>query len=176
MHNIHGKDGIINRTGLPGASSNLIDCRNEDFWDDIEDGIRSTVKAFVSHGFYTVSSCQGHASSCSIRCISIIDERTKIRWIQQAVAEINMSNPRRNPIRYALLDKNPSYTLYSGIFSAPKIIDIALGHFLSEDTVANQNDLENYIITHTCAAIEEPLDPKLVDPYINNDAHYDVYS
>ena len=176
MHNTLGKDGIINRTGLPGASSNLIDCRDKDFWDDIEEGIRSTVHALISRGFFTVSSCQGHASSCSIRCVSIIDERERIRWIQRAIAEINMRCPQRAPIHYALLDKNPSFTLYDGEFKSPKVIDIAFGHYLAEDTLSLQRDFELFIMTHECVEICTPLDPRLVDPYINNDAHYDVYS
>ena len=175
MKNIRGKDGIINHTGCPGSPSELVDCRSDTFWDNIEEGIISTVRILVEKGFYTVSSCQGHLTSCPIRCVSVIGEIEDIRWFQYAVAEINRSLAVSRPIQYFLLEKQKKFTLYDGLFSNPQIIEISFGHFQHRETETKQKAFEEYIRTHDFHKIHSPLDEKLVDPYLQQGTHCDVF-
>lgn len=176
MSNIRGVDGIINRTGTPGAPSDIVDCRDDFFWDNIEDGIRSTVKAIVDKGFLTVSSCEGHASSCPFRCVSIICEEEDIRWFQLAISKINDNLDIKVPIMYALLDKQPAFCLYNNDFHNPKIIDISFGHFDSLETHKKQKAFEIYLRDHTSYKIFEELNERITTPFMHNEAHYDVFT
>lgn len=175
MKNKKGIDGIINHTGLPGAPSELIDCREDDFWDNIEEGIKSTVKVVIECGFMTVSSCQGHEASNPFRCVSIIGEVREVRWIQYVVAIINQTANFAQPIQYSLLEKNTAMKLYDGMFERPIIIDISFGDCRRQDTSVKQKAFEKYLSEYDRYDIDDELDERLVAPFMHNDSHYDVF-
>ena len=94
MKNVKGSDGSINLGGMAGFASALVDCREADFPENLEEGIRPTVEALLRAGFLTVSSCQGHPFS-PVRTVSVIGGIRELRWLQLAVAEINEQAPDR---------------------------------------------------------------------------------
>lgn len=54
------KTGRINLTGECYSFANMLQIGDEDFWSNIEEGIRPLVKIFVDNGIETYSSCHGH--------------------------------------------------------------------------------------------------------------------
>lgn len=175
--NIRGKSGIINVKGEPGFGSELVDCRDEKFWANIEDGIKSTVAEIIKAGLFTVSSCEGHSESCPYRCVSIISERSIIRTIQIIIAEANRTLPEVVlPIRYYLLDVQNAFTLYKDEFIEPQIIDIVFGDFRDNATFEKQKLFEK-MIGHNELHERATVDDQYVLPYlIGKENHIDQYS
>lgn len=174
--NKRGQYGIINATGLPGDSSELHDCREQNFLVNIEDGIKDTVVAVLNRGLFTVSSCEGHAITCPYRCVSIINDAPVIKWLQQAIYELNKSGAYHHPITYYLLPYQQECRLYSGCFDRPLIIDIDFGDFRDNETIIRQRAFENYLKTHTIGKILTNLPEKITCYQKSNGEHIDVYT
>lgn len=143
--NVAGEDGIINRDGLPGSSSDLVDCRSMDFWDNIEEGILSTVKCLVSAGFLTFSSCQGHRSSNRNRCVSFFLEYNIAHWLISGVNSLNGRHCFRHPIIAVIEKADTRCSLYQGEFDLPYIADIVFGDFEESETIEKQSCFEEWI-------------------------------
>ena len=175
--NIRGETGIINSQGKPGFGSELVDCRDNEFWINIEDGIKSTVEAIVHAGLFTVSSCQGHSESCPYRCVSIIAEQPKIRAIQLMISKVNnMLEKEVQPIRYYLLEVQKAFSLYENEFIDPRIIDIVFGDFREKDTFDKQRLFEELICRDELHD-KEYIDERIVRPYLMQKGnHIDQYS
>lgn len=166
MKNVKGSDGSINLGGMPGYASALVDCRDADFLENIEEGIRPTVEALVRAGFLTVSSCQGHPNA-PIRTVTVIGEIESLRWLQLVIAEINDQAPNRAPIYYWICPKPESCTLYPGVFQKPTLLSIAFGHYRFPDTAENQRDFERLLGERPRAELHEEPDSRLVKPYLH---------
>ncbi len=105
MKNIRGKEGIINLDGKLGSDSLILDVNEPDFYECIEDGIKSTVKILIDNGFATYSSCQGHDSleySCR-NVVVILAEKEILPW-KAMIADLNILNKFKKPITYAIVD------------------------------------------------------------------------
>ena len=79
------KYGNINFEGSRYSKSLLINNREPDFLDEIEDGIKPIIKVLVNKGFDTYSSCQGHVYEDDISHMNfdLIDEKeNKDKWLQ----------------------------------------------------------------------------------------------
>ena len=174
--NKRGSHGIINCTGSPGDPSELVDCRERDFLQNIEEGIKSTVIVILNKGLFTLSSCQGHAISCPYRCVSIVDDITIIRWIQQSVYTINQTELYKIPISYYILPYQDECKLYPGCFENPYIIDINFGDFRDDETITKQISFEMFLKEHTVEAIEKQLTNDIVKYRLPNDNHIDVFT
>ena len=174
--NKRGSHGIINCTGSPGDPAELVDCREKDFLQNIEDGILSTVVVLLNKGLYTVSSCQGHDVSCPYRSVSIVDEISIIRWFQQAVYRINSNESFKKPITYFILPYQTEDNLYDGCFQDPCVIDINFGDYRDNETIIKQHAFEMFINTHLIEGVSEKLSNETVRYRLSNDDHIDVFT
>lgn len=143
--NKKGSGGFINHTGEYGASSTLVDCRDPLFYQNIEDGIYSTVKALVNHGFFTHSSCQGHTGYNEIRSVTIQGDDTVINFLQYIIWSINQSH-KEICIKYIILPINEGANLYKGVFTDGKRIQIQFGNCNDPQTLNAQKIFEDSII------------------------------
>ena len=101
IKNRKGSDGRINETGKPGSPSRILDVRDADFFENVEDGIKSTVRAVISSGFETISSCQGHNDLGYVnRTVSLLLESDEIIYWRTMIADLNIVNGFRRPIKY----------------------------------------------------------------------------
>ncbi len=173
--NIRGENGIINSSGKPGSPSELIDCHEENFLSNIEDGIKSTVISIVSSGFHTLSSCQGHEESCPYRCVSIVDDISVIRALQFMIYTINSSNAFYDPITYYLLPYQKECGLYSGKFRHPAVIDIIFGDCRKTGTIQKQRIFEDFITQNSIEPYNDELPIKYALPYLCQNEHIDVF-
>ena len=174
--NKRGQFGIINSTGKPGDPSELIDCRDEGFLANIEDGILDTVVAVLNKDLFTVSSCEGHAVTCPYRCVSIINELPVIRWLQQAIYEINNHGAYQKPILYYLLPYQETCGLYAGYFDRPFIIDIIFGNYQEDETILKQHAFEKYLRENAVGKIDTDLPGELTCYRKSSGDHIDVYT
>ena len=143
--NVAGEDGIINKDGLPGSSSDLVDCRSMGFWDNIEEGISSTVGCLVSAGFLTYSSCQGHQSSNRNRCVSFFLERDIAYWLISGVNDLNRRHRFRHPIIVTIEKADACCPLYRGEFDFPYIADVVFGDYEESETGEKQTCFEEWV-------------------------------
>lgn len=144
MNNILGNEGFINKTGKFGASSILVDCRNEYFLQNIEEGILSTVKTLIECGYMTVTSCQGHKNYNENRTVTIQVEKEQLNFFKKIILDIN-SEINSKCCRYVILDINSKFDLYEGLFKNPKKIEIIFGKCTNPETVIAQKKFETLI-------------------------------
>lgn len=173
--NKRGSNGIINSTGLPGDSAELVDCREKDFLQNIEDGILSTVIIILRKGFYTLSSCQGHDVSCPYRCVSIVDDMENIRWLQKAVYMINQAESFKSSITYFILPYQSESNLYNGCFRDPCVIDIIFGDYRAGETIMKQQAFEVFLETHPVEAVPDQLPSEMVRYRRSDNDHIDIF-
>lgn len=95
--NISGENGVINKTGRIGSSSTILCPNDDDFFQNIESGILSTVQLLVYNGITTFSSCQGHSDNSS-RNVGIILEKTNVHRWANYIAYLNDHYSLENPI------------------------------------------------------------------------------
>ena len=107
MKNVKSSDGVINSTGQIGSPAFIVDPSSIDFYDEIEDGIKSTVKCAIDSGFETFSSCQGHAckeSGYQQRTITLLLEKFELVFWRCMIADLNIINQFNPPIEYHILE------------------------------------------------------------------------
>jgi hypothetical protein len=144
--NQRGPTGIINRTGLAGSSATLVDCRSEDFLDNIEDGIKSTVRVLIDHGYLTISSCEGHADSYSERTVSVIASDEDFNRILLAIVLANADTSDDEVIRYFVHPLDAKMNLYRDIDVKDwEVIDILFGGYDDKKTIIRQECFERQI-------------------------------
>lgn len=106
MKNVKSPEGIINVTGTLGDKSFILDPDDEGFFDEIEDGISSTVRCILDAGFRTVSSCEGHQHDLyQIRSVSISLTKSETVYWQYMISDLNIVNCFKYPITYHVLDR-----------------------------------------------------------------------
>ena len=172
--NTVGDDGTINEGGKTGFASRIVDCRDNDFWNNIEAGVLNTVRALVDSGYFTISSCQGHLEGNPNRCVSVIGEKHVIAGFQKAIDTINSINPNITPITYHLLEVQDTCSVYRNEFKSPLIIDIIFGDYRENDTALMQNLFEQCVLKGQIIC-ETHTDVNLKSPYIRQTSHIDVF-
>lgn len=173
--NIRGPSGIINRTGTPGSSATLVDCHADGFWSNIEDGILSTVRILVAHGYYTVSSCEGHPDSYSARTVSVLGSADTIDGLLDVICKINR-NSHRKPILYVRHPRDLKMRLYQEErFVDPSVLDIFFGDFRDKATFDNQADFDSSVPDADSGRTACHRDAVIVDEYRFANGHLDTY-
>lgn len=142
--NIRGDEGFINSLGKFGSPSELIDCREEGFLENIEDGIYTTVKKLVENGYMTVSSCQGHMNYNENRTVTIQVENDSIDYFRYLVYMIN-EELNTNKLRYLILDMLTCFDLYHGYHKEPRKIQFIFGSCTDPQTEIIQKKFEEFI-------------------------------
>lgn len=114
MHNVRGPEGVINLTGRLGDPAELVSIDAPDFYDNIEDGIISTVRLLVDNGFITTTSCQGHFDKrFFMRTVTVRLNKNEIEWWRLFISEMNILGSFREPVTYHILktDKENEFDL-----------------------------------------------------------------
>lgn len=125
MKNKRSKDGRINREGTADSSSYIVDPRDSNFLDEIEDGVFDTILALRQNGVITFSSCEGHHSP---RTVSIVIEFDELGVWSNYVDHIN-ANFITFPITYIVLPAPPHglFNFIDELFIEPVIMMIDFG-------------------------------------------------
>lgn len=123
-------EGCINVRGVPGANACMYESTNSnDFFSQIEVGVKEVVEAFVENGYHTFSSCQGHRMGSLYCFVSIIDEKDTIEMIKGIIYYINQKYKLLNPILYVQYKYKNELDIYNEMFKAPFILKILIGRF-----------------------------------------------
>jgi uncharacterized protein len=91
------KYGNVNVCGKKAfdSPSLILNPAEKDFYDNIEQGIKPLVKAFINNNFDTVSSCEGHfygSDSYSYPQVSIIIEEDNYMYWRKYIEDFNQKN------------------------------------------------------------------------------------
>lgn len=142
MKNIKGANGVINKTGTEGAPSHIVDCREKDFYSNIEENIKDTVKCLIEAGFMTFSSCEGHSWS-PIRNVSLVVNDAECKQIQKMIYHV-FKDSMCGVIHYAIRNYDV-FELYNDLYTQPKVISIFFGSIYCKDTLFKQEIFNNAI-------------------------------
>ncbi len=141
MKNIKSSDGVINATGKLGDSAHIVSPASVDFFDEIEDGIKSTVRCAIETGFETFSSCQGHVgcdSKYQQRTVTLILDNNELIFWQHMISDLNIVHQYKSPIEYHILARKDSR--FDFMILIGSVYDL-------NETITKQNDLEKAILT-----------------------------
>ena len=95
--NISGEEGVINNNGCLDSPSTIVNPEDDDFFQNIESEILSTVQLLLYNGVTTFSSCQGHSNNSS-RNVGLIIEQTDVNKWANFIAHINCHCGLEQPI------------------------------------------------------------------------------
>lgn len=105
MKNKKGDFGVINSTGKIGSPAHIIPIDSPDFYENIEKGIKSTVRTILSVGYITYSSCEGHKiEGYDTKTVTVILKNSDINKWKNMISRVNAENEFKNPISYLILD------------------------------------------------------------------------
>ena len=111
IKNVVGKDGIINLTGEIGSPAKMYKVEDSEFWDNIEEGIKSTVKVIIDNGFKTYSSCQGHINTeYNSRSVTVILQNHEVEYWLNFINYLNNKLLINSKIEFLLVPKQNNIT------------------------------------------------------------------
>lgn len=165
---------MINLAGRPGSPATLVDCRCPDFWDNIETGVRSTVRCVLDRGWRTVSSCEGHEEASPWRCFSVMAEQEQIHAFIQMIARFNAAHRPDIEIAFSVFSPDRHLHLYEDEFPVhPLIADVILGNIRDADLARKQTIFENYLCRYDFTV---PVDSELVQAEIARVSRYGTHA
>ncbi len=133
--------------------SEIVDCRSEYFFQNIETGIRSTVDTLVKNGFYTVSSCQGHKGFNEDRYVTVQVESGEEEYFKKIVYQVHQEY-QESKMKFLVL-KTPVSNPHIKDFCNPVKIMLIFGNCTKKETEISQRIFESYIESNmkiSCAA------------------------
>lgn len=144
-NNVKGDLGVINKSGKIGDSAFLINPKEKTFWDNIEQGVKSTVKILLNEGLKPYSSCQGHDRVYANRYVAVTMEREEVKGLKNFIYNLNQRKKYNRPILYGLVETPSEKFIYKNEFINPVIVEIIFGLYNNKETLKKQKDFEQHL-------------------------------